>query len=103
MIDVLTTHLKCTTGSNACPTVTATPDAVKAAFTKEANVFADNGIEYLDPIVNLADRKLFALQMHRAWTPVLGVSEAAASKRYLRALKRLKEILRSMGIKEAGA
>ena len=75
MIDVLTTHLKCTTGSNACPTVTATPDAVKAAFTKEANVFADNGIEYLDPIVNLADRKLFALQMHRAWAPVLGVSE----------------------------
>jgi predicted nucleotide-binding protein (sugar kinase/HSP70/actin superfamily) len=75
MIDVLTTHLKCTTGSNACPTVTATPDAVKAAFTKETNVFADNGIEYLDPILNLADRKLFALQMYRAWGPVLGVSE----------------------------
>ena len=75
MIDVLTTHLKCTTGSNACPTVTATPDAVKAAFTKEANVFADNGIEYLDPILNLADRKLFSLQMYRAWAPVLGVSE----------------------------
>jgi len=75
MIDVLTTHLKCTTGSNACPTVTATPDAVKAAFTKEANVFADNRIQYLDPIVNLADRKLFALQMYRAWAPVLGVSE----------------------------
>jgi predicted nucleotide-binding protein (sugar kinase/HSP70/actin superfamily) len=75
MIDVLTTHLKCTTGSNACPTVTATPDAVKAAFTKETNVFADNGIVYLDPIVNLADRKLFALQMYRTWGPVLGVSE----------------------------
>jgi predicted nucleotide-binding protein (sugar kinase/HSP70/actin superfamily) len=75
MIDVLTTHLKCTTGSNACPTVTATPDAVKAAFTKETHVFADNGIIYLDPIVNLADRKLFALQMYRAWAPLLGVSE----------------------------
>jgi predicted nucleotide-binding protein (sugar kinase/HSP70/actin superfamily) len=75
MIDVLTTHLKCTTGSNACPTVTATPDAVKAAFTKETNVFADNGIVYLDPIVNLADRKLFALQMYRAWAPILGVTE----------------------------
>ena len=25
--------------------------------------------------MNLADRKLFALQMYRAWAPVLGVSE----------------------------
>jgi predicted nucleotide-binding protein (sugar kinase/HSP70/actin superfamily) len=48
---------------------------VKAAFTKETHVFADNGIIYLDPIVNLADRKLFALQMYRAWAPLLGVSE----------------------------
>jgi predicted nucleotide-binding protein (sugar kinase/HSP70/actin superfamily) len=75
MIDVLTSPLKCTTGSNACPTVTATPDAVKAAFTKETDVFAEHGIEYLDPILNLADRRLFALQMFRAWEPVLGLSE----------------------------
>jgi predicted CoA-substrate-specific enzyme activase len=75
MIDVLTTYLKCVTGSNACPTVTATPDAVKAAFTKETNVFAELGIEYLDPILNLADRQLFGLQMFRAWSPVLGLTE----------------------------
>lgn len=75
MIDVLQTFMKKCTGSNACPTVTATPDAVKAAFTKENNVFADNGIRYLDPILNLADRKLFAYQMFQAWAPVLGLSE----------------------------
>lgn len=75
MIDVMTTHLKCTTGSNACPTVTATPDAVKAAFTKETDVFKEHGITYLDPILNLADRKLLSLQMYRAWQPVLGLSE----------------------------
>ena len=75
MIDVLQTFMKKCTGSNACPTVTATPDAVKAAFTKEHDVFADSGILYLDPIVNLADRKLFAYQMFQAWAPVLGLSE----------------------------
>jgi predicted nucleotide-binding protein (sugar kinase/HSP70/actin superfamily) len=75
MIDVLQTFMKKCTGSNACPTVTATPDAVKAAFTKENDVFADNGIRYLDPILNLADRKLFSYQMFQAWAPVLGLSE----------------------------
>lgn len=76
MVDVLTTTLVNCTGTNACPTVTATPNAVKAAFTKESDVFKENGITYLDPIVNLADRRLFALQMFQAWAPVLGVSEA---------------------------
>jgi predicted CoA-substrate-specific enzyme activase len=75
MVDVLHTFLAKCSGSNACPTVTATPDAVKAAFTKENDVFAENGILYLDPIVNLADRKLFTYQMFRAWEPVLGLSQ----------------------------
>ena len=57
MYDVLHTPLVNLTGSNACPTVTATPNAVKAAFTRESDLFAENGITYLDPILNLQDRK----------------------------------------------
>ncbi|MCI0351276.1 MAG: acyl-CoA dehydratase activase-related protein [Acidobacteriales bacterium] len=75
MIDTLTTFLKVCTGSNACPTVTATPDAVKAAFTKENDVFADNKILYLDPVLNLNDRRFFGLQMFQTWAPVLGLSD----------------------------
>jgi predicted CoA-substrate-specific enzyme activase len=75
MLDVLTTMLKVCTGSNACPTVSATPNAVKAAFTKEGDLFAANSITYLDPIMNMADRKLFGLQMFRAWSDILGLSE----------------------------
>jgi predicted CoA-substrate-specific enzyme activase len=75
MVDVLTTKLVNCTGTNACPTVTATPNAVKAAFTKEGDFFKENGITYVDPIVDLADRKLFGLQMFHAWAPVLGLSE----------------------------
>jgi predicted CoA-substrate-specific enzyme activase len=75
MVDVLCSPLVNTSGSNACPTVTATPSAVKAAFTKEADVFAENGITYLNPILNLADRKLLAHQMFETWASILGVSE----------------------------
>ncbi len=74
MYDILHTSLVNLTGSNACPTVTATPNAVKAAFTKESDLFAENGIAYLDPILNLQDRKICADQMYKAWSPLLGLS-----------------------------
>jgi predicted CoA-substrate-specific enzyme activase len=75
MFDVLSTPLVKLTGSNACPTVTATPETVKAAYTKENNVFAEHGITYLNPMMNMRDRKLFAQQMFQAWNPFLGLSE----------------------------
>jgi predicted nucleotide-binding protein (sugar kinase/HSP70/actin superfamily) len=47
---------------------------VKAAFTKETDIFAENNILYLDPILNLRDRKICADQMYKAWGPILGLS-----------------------------
>jgi len=75
MYDVLHSPLVNLAGTNACPTVTATPETVKAAFTKENDVFAEHKVRYLDPILNFADRKLFAYQMLQAWQPILGLSE----------------------------
>jgi predicted CoA-substrate-specific enzyme activase len=74
MYDVLHTPLVNLTGSNACPTVTATPEVVKAAFLKESDIFGENGIVYIDPILNLQDRRICADQMMKAWGPVLGLS-----------------------------
>jgi predicted CoA-substrate-specific enzyme activase len=74
MYDILHTPLVNVTGSNACPTVTATPEVVKAAFTKESDIFTENGMVYLDPILNLQDEKICAEQMYKAWSPVLGLS-----------------------------
>jgi activator of 2-hydroxyglutaryl-CoA dehydratase/predicted nucleotide-binding protein (sugar kinase/HSP70/actin superfamily) len=74
MYDILHTPLVNLTGSNACPTVTATPNAVKAAFTKENDVFAENGVKYLDPIMNFRDHAICAEQMFGAWSPLLGLS-----------------------------
>ncbi len=75
MYDVLTTPLLKVVGNNACPTVTATPETVKAAFTKESDVFAEHNVKYLDPILNFSERKLFAYQIFRAWQQILGLSE----------------------------
>ncbi len=80
MLDVLTTPIVNTLGKNACPMVAITPEVVKAAFTKESDVFQDYGIRYLSPMINLDDRKLFARQMFRAWAPILGLSEEESSR-----------------------
>src|SRR3954447_2953050 len=74
MYDVLHSPLVKIVAANACPTVTATPETVKAAFTKENDVFAEHNVKYIDPVLNFADRKLFAHQMLQAWQPVLGLS-----------------------------
>ena len=74
MYDVLHSPLVKIVGANACPTVTATPETVKAAFTKENDVFAEHNVRYIDPVLNFADRKLFAHQMLQAWQSVLGLS-----------------------------
>jgi len=75
MFDVLCSPLVRTRACNACPTVAVTPETVQAAYTKEIDVFAQHGIQYLHPLVNLSDRRLFARQMFRCWAPVLGLSE----------------------------
>jgi predicted nucleotide-binding protein (sugar kinase/HSP70/actin superfamily) len=75
MVDVLQTPLRHLQGSNACPTVTVTPETVKAAFTKESNVFAEHGVEYFNTLVNFSDPKLLARQLLDTWGPVLGLSE----------------------------
>ncbi len=74
--------------------MTATPETVKAAFTKENNVFAEINVKYVDPILNFADRKLFALQMYDAWKDILGLSRkkrtTAPSKLAIKALEELR-------------
>ncbi len=75
MVDALHTPLKHLQGSKACPTVTVTPETAKAAFTKEGDVFAQQGVRYLSPMVDFADRGLLCHQLFEAWAPILGLSE----------------------------
>jgi predicted nucleotide-binding protein (sugar kinase/HSP70/actin superfamily) len=76
MLDTLRSPLVNVSGVNGCPTAAATPDTVKAAFTREDDLFARSGIRYVSPLLNVSDHKLFARQMLGAWGPVLGLSDA---------------------------
>ncbi len=75
MFDVLRSPLVNLRASNACPTAALTPEVVKAAFTKEADVFAEHGILYLDPLVDFSRPHLLARQMFAALDPLLGLSK----------------------------
>ena len=73
MIDILTTMLDNCAGSNACPAGSATPEAVHSAFSLSRNLFEEHKITYVHPLINLADRELFALQMFECWKDILGL------------------------------
>jgi len=70
----LKTELVNTLNSYACPSATITPEVIKAAFTKQENVFEQHGIEYLTPVFNMSEQKLFAVQMYGFFKKLFGVS-----------------------------
>jgi predicted nucleotide-binding protein (sugar kinase/HSP70/actin superfamily) len=57
--------------SLACPRVMAAPENIKAGFTREKDVFAENGIRYVSPLVSLAEPKLVPRQLHDGLKDVL--------------------------------
>lgn len=71
MFDVLTSPLEYCAGSNACPSGSATPEAVKAAFYRKVNWFQKAGVQYLNPVLDLTDRDLFKYQMFECWKELL--------------------------------
>ncbi|RME01889.1 MAG: CoA activase, partial [Deltaproteobacteria bacterium] len=76
MIDCLPSPLSKTLASRACPTVTTTPESVKAAFTKEGDLFAEMGVRFLDTFLNISEERLFEKQMFEQFKDILGLSEA---------------------------
>jgi len=74
MIDCLPSFMEGVLSQRACPTVSATPEAVKAAFTKESNVFADFGIVYLDTFLNFSEPALAERQMFNEFADKLGLT-----------------------------
>ena len=73
MFDVLTTPLHGCSASSACPSGAATPEAVKAAFSRTTDWFQNAGVRYINPVLNLADRDLFKFQMFSAWKDLLAL------------------------------
>jgi predicted CoA-substrate-specific enzyme activase len=63
MVDDMPSDLHGTQATKACPTITGTVESVEAAYTKEADAFAEAGLTYLHPFLNLADHLLAARQL----------------------------------------
>ncbi len=75
MIDSLPSFLEGALDTRACPTVSATPEATKAAFIKETNLFKEHGIAYKHTFVQLNDATATARQMFEDWQGELGLSQ----------------------------
>ncbi|MFN7932684.1 MAG: BadF/BadG/BcrA/BcrD ATPase family protein [Bryobacteraceae bacterium] len=74
MIDCLTSDLSHTQATRTCPTVAATPEAAKAAFIKEGDLFAEKGTTFLGTFVNLGKRDMFERQMFEQFKDIFGLS-----------------------------
>ncbi len=74
MIEVVPSRVASARATNACPTVSLTPQTVRAAFTKDSDLFAETGVRYLDGLLDMEDQPLFRRQMFDIWEGVLGLS-----------------------------
>jgi len=63
-----------TVADTACPVVAGTPQVVKAAFTKERDLFAKRGTRYIDTALNFADRTLLERQLWQTWGDTLRIT-----------------------------
>ena len=100
MINTLDSTLSRALGHWACPTVTATPEVVKAAMTKERDLFVETGIQFINPMLSIANEALFERQMFATFESLLGVSRyenRVAVRSGFEALRQYKKSLRAQG------
>lgn len=84
------TEITNTLAHYACPTVSASPEVAKAAFTKEADIFAQKGVQYLNPVLNMGEPELMEKQMFEVFGDVLGLTRHES-------LRAIEEGYRAMG------
>jgi len=91
VIDDLPSDMACAAAHKSCPTVASTPEAVKAAFTKEGDLFKEKGVVYLDTFVNLADSKLLERQLYNEFKDILGLTPEENARAVAQAYKGLED------------
>jgi predicted CoA-substrate-specific enzyme activase len=74
MLDCLTSDMKDIQATRSCPTVASTPDATKAAFTKEGDLFKEKGVVFLNTFVNVSKPDSFERQMWEEFSEKFGLT-----------------------------
>lgn len=80
MFDVLRSPLVNIRASNACPTTALTPEVIKSAYTKETDLFARNGVVFLNPLLDLSKPDLLARQLFETWKQPLELARTENSR-----------------------
>jgi predicted CoA-substrate-specific enzyme activase len=96
IVDTMPSDLNYAQQHNACPTVTATSETVKAAFIKEGDIFKENGIEYVNTYLYMTEPKLCTRQMFEEWAPKFGLSEEENKKAVEEGYKALNKFFTNM-------
>ena len=80
IVDNMPSELEFAQAHNACPTITATVEAAKAAFIKEGDLFKQHETEYVNPFIQLFNMQLTARQMYECFKERLGLTEEENNK-----------------------
>jgi predicted CoA-substrate-specific enzyme activase len=96
MLDDLPTDLVATRACRVCPTITATATAVRAAFTKDGDTFAEKGIRFLNPFLNMGQPALLERQLYDQLGELLGLTRAENGRAVQAGYSALAEFKRGM-------
>lgn len=58
----------------ACTAVAATPQSVKASFTLNGDEFQERGIQFIDPVFDLAEWDVFERQLYKSLHPLFRIT-----------------------------
>ncbi|GMQ87490.1 MAG: hypothetical protein BMS9Abin08_0694 [Gammaproteobacteria bacterium] len=61
-------------GANTCPVLAGTPKVARAAFTKERDLFAAAGVDFIDRALNFELMALLRQQLFETWGERLGIT-----------------------------
>jgi predicted nucleotide-binding protein (sugar kinase/HSP70/actin superfamily) len=75
IVDNMPSDLEFAQAHNACPTITATIEAAKAAFTKEGDLFKEFGVEYVCPFIQLFNEQMTSIQLFEEFKNKFGLDE----------------------------
>ncbi len=95
-IATLQTWFEDAEGSHACPTVTATPQSVKAILTKEEDIFSQEGIIYADPLLHFHDEELLEYELYEHLADILSLRREENRKAVKEGFKALSSYLNKM-------
>jgi predicted CoA-substrate-specific enzyme activase len=74
IVDTIPSELVDTVDHKACPASLATPEVVKAAFTKESDLFKKNDLKFLNPFINLDNPDKCTYQMYQCFKSIFDLS-----------------------------